>query len=196
MAYNDGGFKVTIKSKTSKEEILNHLAMALTYLETTHGIEEFSNINIYLQMYKDDERQVLIDPNNPSKQSGGFVLKPETEHKTFEVLSDGSKKVIYKKDVDFKRIQETIDNLIKLPALSKYKSVAVKKVDEAREQHELLLKEQREKEQEAYEKKLAERKIAEQKEEKVFRVTYKDELNRSVLYSEVYDLQKKLLKKN
>lgn len=75
MAYNDGGFKVTIKSKTSKEEILNHLAMTLTYLETTHGIEEFSNINIYLQMYKDDERQVLIDPNNPSKQSGGVRIK-------------------------------------------------------------------------------------------------------------------------
>lgn len=174
---------------------------------------------------------------------GGFALKPETEHKTFEVLSDGSKKVTYKKDVDFKRIQETIDNLIKLPALSKYKSVAVKKVDEAREQHELLLKEQREKEQEVYEKKLADRKIAEQREkdllnsfrqmiadnigcsvqdlskyttsmnfvidkktiikylgdieipreEKIFRVTYKDKESKKALYSEIYDLQKNLL---
>ncbi len=243
MAYNDGGFKMTIREKTSKEEILNQLAMTLTYLETTHGIEEFSNINIYLQIYKNDERQMLIDPNNPSKQSGGFSLKPETEHKTFETLADGSKKITYKKDVDFKRIQETIEQLIKQPALSKYKPISIKKVEEARNQHESYLKEQRKKAEEEHAQAMAERRKLEQeekdllnsfrqmiadkfncdirdlsvytismnfvtdkntlkkylgsietpKEEKIFRVTYRDQTTKKAAYSEVYDLQKNLL---
>lgn len=167
MAYNDGGFKITIKEKTSKEEILNNIAMVLTYLETTHKIEEFSNFNLYFQMYKDDQRQALIDPNDPTNQSGGFSLKPTSEHKTFDLLPDGSKKITYKKDVDFQRIKQTIDNVINNPTPSKYKAISIKKVEAVRKQYQLELAEKRKIEQAKHEKILEEINKLEQEEKEL-----------------------------
>lgn len=162
MAYNDGGYKITINEKTSKEEILNTFAKILTYLETTHGIEEFAKINLYLQMYKDDERQMLVDTNNILSGETGRILKPEKPHKTFQQLTDGSKKVIFDKGLNGKRLEDTVSSFIQNPSIKTTSTmIPVSKMEAYRKKmkkrEEELIKKREEERQDLHAKEQAKR---------------------------------------
>lgn len=113
MQYDIGGCKLVIKDKTNKEEILNAMATFLTRLEEEQGIEEFSNINVYFQIYKDEEKQILINKENLEKTYNGFSFKVNCEgsHKKIEQLEDGSKKITFNKDVNWGRINDSIEKV-------------------------------------------------------------------------------------
>jgi hypothetical protein len=115
-------------------------------------------------MYKNDKRQALCNDLDTLNTLKGYALKPTIEHKTFEDLSNGSKKVVYTKDVDFERIKKTVDALVQRPSVSEYKAIAVKDIEEIRQAQNALLKQQRKQAHEAYEKKLTEQKRLEQEE--------------------------------
>lgn len=113
MQYDIGGCKLVIKDKTNKEEILNAMATFLTKLEEEQGIEEFSNINVYFQIYKDEEKQILVNKDNLEKTYNGFSFKINCEgpHKKIEQLEDGSKKITFNKDVNWDRINNSIEKV-------------------------------------------------------------------------------------
>jgi hypothetical protein len=104
----DTGCQLLIKDKTSKQEILKSLALLLTKLEDEQGIDEYGNIHISFDIFKDEEKQVLVSKVDPTKKYSGFTGQPSAEHKIVSKLPDGSKKIYYDKEVDFKDLEKTI----------------------------------------------------------------------------------------
>lgn len=161
MKVDIGGCKLAIKEKTSKSEILNAMALFLTQLEEHYGIEEFSNINVYMQMYKDGEKQVLVDKSNLfyTYDSFDFTLKNVPAYKTIVALADGSKKISFNKEIDYERIQKSVEatrnnsnpnpTTVAIPT-SMYKAKMTEIINKKKEEEEIAYQ----KEVQAYEARL------------------------------------------
>jgi len=106
----DAGCQLLIKEKTSKQEILKSLALLLTKLEEEQDIDEYSNIHISFDIYKDDEKHVLVSKADPTKKYSGFNAQPNPGHKKVTKLPDGSKQITYNKEVDFHDLEKTIND--------------------------------------------------------------------------------------
>lgn len=169
MAYNDGGYKITINAKTSKEEILNAFTKIFTYLQDVHGVEEFGKINLYFQMYKDDERQMLIDPTTLLADECGYNLSPEKTHKTYEDLPDGSKKISFQKTLNGERLEKTENYTIETkPFKTTSKLIAISKIDKIRLQVELEREARQKKENEEYQVQLLKKREIQEQENAIF----------------------------
>lgn len=105
----DTGCQLVIKDKTSKQEILKSLALLLTKLEQEQEIDEYANIHISFDIFKDGDKQVLVSKTDPTKKYSGFNAQPSAEHKTIIKLPNGSKQITYDKEVNFKDLEKTIN---------------------------------------------------------------------------------------
>lgn len=103
---NYGGYKIHISGKTSKEEILKGIAHELTKLEKDFGIDEFSGINFYCNLYKDDERVSLHRKKDLDVVAVGFSIVP-SNHKHI-VKMDDNKKMIEFKPFDIHEVEESV----------------------------------------------------------------------------------------
>lgn len=105
------GYKINLKGKASSQEIIERIAAELLNLQENFGIEEFSGINFYCQMYKDGENQTLISKKTNS-MLGGTSYKSKNTHKTIENIDKGKKIVSYKKSIEFDNLKNVVSNLI------------------------------------------------------------------------------------
>ncbi len=124
-----GGIRITIKEKTSKEEILIAFAKILTKFEDNYGVEEFSSINLYLQMHIDGERQAIVNKDNPTQRCTQYTFSGLQNHKTVIKNEDGSKTINFRKEVDLSRIERVIldeknnkDNEYKCISIKQYEN--------------------------------------------------------------------------
>ena len=111
MNNNRGGYKINIKGKVSSQEIIEHIAAELLNLQEKFGIEEFSGINFYCQMHKDDDYQFLINKEDNSIVTGTST-KSDNSHKTIEKTEDGKKQISYNQSIDFDNLESTVSELI------------------------------------------------------------------------------------
>jgi hypothetical protein len=103
---NCGGYKIHISGKTSKEEILKGIAHELTKLEKDFGIDEFSGINFYCSLYKDNEKVSLHRKKDLDVVAVGFSIIP-SNHKHIVKIED-NKKMIEFKPFDIHEVEESI----------------------------------------------------------------------------------------
>jgi len=107
------GRKLVIKGKASKTEIIDFFVSQLTELEEVHGVDYFSDFNIYFQMYKNDEKTLLVN-NNGDKTY--MAYEPNSQnYKKITTLKDGSKNIKYNKEIDFDQIKKSVNEIIENP---------------------------------------------------------------------------------
>lgn len=152
--YNrDVGYKIKIKGKVSAQEVIEILAAELLNLQENFGVEEFSGVNFYCQMYKDDENQTLIS-NKTGEEICGVVVESKNKHKTINKIDNSKKIISYNKSIDFENLEKSVSSLIdntfiisdNYNLLSSYKSKAeINRIEEERRKNfaELREKEQR-----------------------------------------------------
>ncbi len=114
---NNGGYKINIKGKASSQEIIEHLASELLNLQKNFGIEEFSGINFYCQIHKDDDYQFLVSKEDNSIITGTST-KSDNSHKTVEKTEDGKKQISYNKSIDFDNLESSVSELIETNIIS------------------------------------------------------------------------------
>lgn len=104
-----GGFSLKIKGKTSLEQIIEEIASNLILLEKEFGVEEFSGINFYSQIYKDGESLAIVRDNTILS---GCSANADGEHKKITNIEDGKKTYEYKKGLDFDNLRENVEKKI------------------------------------------------------------------------------------
>ena len=94
------GWRISIKGKTSKEDIAAQVLRVLGELEAAGGIHEYSGINVYVNLYRNGKRVAVVDQGG---LIGGLDLVSEKSH---AVVDPSDKNVVrYKTEVDFARLQ-------------------------------------------------------------------------------------------
>lgn len=108
---NFGGLKLSFKGKISTQQIIENIASNLIVLQNNLGIEEFSGVNFYCQMHKDNESQTIIINENNNYLSG-LEINSDKSYRTITELEDGSKVYKYKKGLDFEEFQTNVEKKI------------------------------------------------------------------------------------
>jgi len=147
------GKKFVVRGKISKEAIINHLLNELTTLEERYGVEYFSDFNIYFQMYKDDKKTLLV--NGQLEPIYTEKIEKSNTYEKVTKLEDGSKLITYNKDIDLKKITDTINiakedakksrNELYLVTPQEYKIVSIKVEAKKEEIYNLQKKQEQEK---------------------------------------------------
>lgn len=106
-----GGYKISIKGKTSIQEILENIAGTLVRLEENHGIEEFGGINFYCQLYKNEEKQILMSNTEVGGYIGGATKDAKGDHKKIKNINNNTKEVTYNKGVNIKQLEDHVNNI-------------------------------------------------------------------------------------
>lgn len=142
-----------VRGKISKEAIINHLLNELTTLEERYGVEYFSDFNIYFQMYKDDKKTLLV--NGQLEPIYTEKIEKSNTYEKVTKLEDGSKLITYNKDIDLKKITDTINiakedakksrNELYLVTPQEYKIVSIKVEAKKEEIYNLQKKQEQEK---------------------------------------------------
>lgn len=132
MSYEtDGGWKVKIKGKSSKESIAAAILNSLGELESKLGVQEYGSVNVYMQIYKDEQKLAIFNDQNQCIK--GTSSKSSENHKTVVRDSDGSNKVLYCTQVDYSRLQNSINSKPSSVPWDTYKTVYVNAIKEKRE---------------------------------------------------------------
>lgn len=132
-----GGLKVTLKGKVSSQQIMETLANDLIVLQENFGVEEFSGVNFYCQIYKDGKSQALV--HNESKNIiSGITSEPEQSYKTITEQEDGSKVYRYKKGINFEDFKINTQEKVKKTFLNKetYSIMSKSEIDKKIEKKE------------------------------------------------------------
>lgn len=103
------GGKLFVKGKMSKEDIIRSITHELTTLEERYSIEYFSDFNIYFQMYKDDQKTLLVNENIIPVHSV-HTIEPNN-YKIVTKLDDGSKNIKYNKDINSSSLISLMDSV-------------------------------------------------------------------------------------
>lgn len=109
---NFGGLKVSFKGKVSTQQIIESLASNLIVLQENFGVEEFSGVNFYCQIHKDNESQAIIIKES-NTYLGGLEVNADASYKTITEQEDGSKLYRYKKGINFEELQTNVEEKIK-----------------------------------------------------------------------------------
>lgn len=104
-----GGFSLKIEGKTSLEKIIEEIASNLILLEKEFGVEEFSGINFYAQIYKDGESLAMV---RDGKILSRVLANSDEQHKKITNIEDGKKIYEYKKGLDFDNLKENVEKKI------------------------------------------------------------------------------------
>lgn len=99
-----GGLKVNIKGKVSSQQIIETLATNLIVLQENFGVEEFSGVNFYCQIYKDGESQALVH-NESENILSGTTSEADSSYRTITEQEDGSKVYRYEKGINFEEFK-------------------------------------------------------------------------------------------
>lgn len=102
-----GGLKINLKDKVSVKQIVEEITYKLVILQEEFGIEEFSGVNFYCNMYKGGEAQAIISDKSNS-MIAGFTSNADKSFKTVTKLEDGSSLYKYDNNIDFKNLESKI----------------------------------------------------------------------------------------
>jgi len=144
-----GGLKISFKGKVSLNQIIYDLSAQLLSLQNNFDIEEFSGVNFYFNMYKNDEKTALIHRSEDLPEINCISIESNKNHKTFENLEDGSKKVTYSKGIDFDNFKDGVYQIIKNSNINygkfdlQTKSEIEARLNEIEKEKQLLLEKQR-----------------------------------------------------
>lgn len=109
---NFGNLKITFKGKFSAQKILEELTTVLIPLQEEFEIEEFSGVNFYFNIYKDEVPQRLVLKEKSSKSLSTVTIESKSSHKTITKQEDGSKLYKFEKDFDFEKFKNNVENKI------------------------------------------------------------------------------------
>lgn len=110
--HQNSGYKISFKGKTSSQEIIEHIAAELLNLQKNMGIEEFSGVNFYCQVYKNNENQTLVSKNNKQNTLTGITIFLNNNHKIIKTINSNEKIISYNKDIDFNNLEKKVNEII------------------------------------------------------------------------------------
>lgn len=106
------GYRINFKGKVSSQEIIEHIAAELLNLQQNMGIEEFSGVNFYCQIYKDNENQTLVSKNNKQNTLTGTTIFSNNNHKIIKTINSDEKIISYNKNINFNNLEKRVNELI------------------------------------------------------------------------------------
>ena len=115
---NFGGLRINFKGKVSTQQIIETLACDLTALQENFGIEEFSGVNFYCQLYKNSEPQAIVI-NSSNQLIDGYTNEPDPSYKTVTEEEDGSKNYKYDKGLDIPKLEKNFEGKINKNLINK-----------------------------------------------------------------------------